>query len=1410
MATSFQTVGTYAVGPSPASVATADLSGTGNQDIIVSDESGSVDVLMNRGDGSFAPAVNLHTAQNASGLAIADLGNGEPDIITADPAGDVDVLMNQGNGSFGAAASFAAGFDPVAVTTADLSGIGGAQDLIVADYGGGVNVLRNLGNGSFLPPVSYAAGTHPRAVTTDTLATGAQAVIVLDQGVGGSGSVDVLTSTGTGGLNPAVSYAAGYAPFALTTADLGNGRQDIVIAGLGGTVSVLMQNPDGSFASPVSYDTIGQPLTVTTGDLTGDGRQDIVVGEDAQGGEDVLMNNGDGSFAPAIHISAGSNIRAITTAHLAVASPAQIVAVNGNGTVYDIAAQNGPTITAQAPATVEQNQTTILGTVTPAQSGDTLSVSASPGALGTILLQAGTDGNENVIYTAPASIVASGIDAVSYTVTDTTAATSSTSGTVDVTLDAGPTNSFGAPQTAEQGQTVRVATVTPGEPSDVLTLSSSSSIDDGTLALVQDGGVYDVNYTAPGDVSASTTDDISYTVKDQLGGITSGNAGVTLDGGPAVASVQPSTVEAGHQTTIGMVTLGEAGDVPTLTQTAGALGTLALVQDGSVYDVVYTASNTVTQDAVDNVAYQIVDQHGTRPATGSASVQLDAGPAATTTNPGLVEAGQQRQIGTATPGLPGDVLTLNQVAGPGTVSLGQAQNGVQVINYTAPANVVESRPVTVQYSITDGNGGVVNESETINLDRGPRISGGSEVEREQGQTETIGYATPGVAGDTLSIAQTSGQYGTVALGTPQDDGPVPIIYTAPAHVIASGLDTVGYTITDGNGGSVSRSTAVFLDVGPSIAAVPPHTVEQAQQTQIGIVTPGAAGDVLTLTQAFGSRGTLSLVSQGGTDAVIYTAPQAATQSFTDALAYTVADQNHDVVARGTGSVTVDGGPQVSLGTPGTIEQSQTTVLGTVSPGETGDVLSVSQDPGALGTVTLGAVEDGSQQIVYTAPATVSASAADTLTYHIVDQYNDTTATRTATVQLDDGPQLAASTPGVVEKSQTTVLGVVTPGIAGDILSVSQAAGALGAVTLEADTDAAAPAGAEKLVYTAPGTISASAADAITYTLTDQHDGVNQQPGASVTQGASVQLDAGPSIATATPGVVEQTQTTVLGTVTPGLNGDTLSLTQTGGSLGTVTLGPVGSDGTQQIIYAAPANVPSSTTDTVGYTITDQYDDVVASQPATVILDAGPALATATPDAVEQGQTTILGTVRPGETGDTLTLTQGTGGVGTVTLGAVQADGTQQVIYTAPASVSSNLLDSVSYSIADQHDQVVAASSASVVLDRGPKLVATTPATVEQDQTTVLGSVKAGMLGDTLSVTQAPGALGTVTLRPAGDSGIQQVIYTAPADVAATGTDVIAYSITDQHDDVVASRTAYVTLDAGPQLVAVTPDAVEQG
>ena len=126
-------------------------------------------------------------------------------------------------------------------------------------------------------------------------------------------------------------------------------------------------------------------------------------------------------------------------------------------------------------------------------------------------------------------------------------------------------------------------------------------------------------------------------------------------------------------------------------------------------------------------------------------------------------------------------------------------------------------------------------------------------------------------------------------------------------------------------------------------------------------------------------------------------------------------------------------------------------------------------------------------------------------------------------------------------------------------------------------------------------IAVSTLDTVSYTISDQHNDT------MATGSASVQLDAGPSITSVTPSVVEKGQTTEVGTVTPGLAGDTLTLKQTGGG-GALALQLVG--GVEEVIYTAPATVAASTLDAVSYTVTDQHNDAVATGSSTIPVAGG--------------------------------------------------------------------------------------------------------------------------------------------------------------------------------------------------------------
>jgi probable HAF family extracellular repeat protein len=301
-------------------------------------------------------------------------------------------------------------------------------------------------------------------------------------------------------------------------------------------------------------------------------------------------------------------------------------------------------------------------------------------------------------------------------------------------------------------------------------------------------------------------------------------------------------------------------------------------------------------------------------------------------------------------------------------------------------------------------------------------------------------------------------------------------------------------------------------------------------------------------------------------------------------------------------------------------------------------------------------------------------------------------------------------------------------------------------------------------------------------------------------------DPGPSVTPQTPSVVEMNQTTVIGKVSPGISGDTLTLTQTSTSLGSLSLGPVQGDGTQQVIYAAPAMANASVSVAISYTVTDEYKIIAAPGAGTVQLDAGPSVTPQTPSVVEMNQTTVIGKVSPGISGDTLTLTQTSTSLGSLSLGPVQADGTQQVIYAAPAIVKANAVDKVAYTVVDQHNDVVASGSANVQLegpappDPGPSVTLLPVAHSEFNKAATVATATPGLPSDTLSlvVLQAPQS-GKLTLQ-----GTSVQFTSASNDLGSLLKPItFSFEIKDQLGDITTPSTVDIGGDIASNIAGST-------
>jgi glucose/arabinose dehydrogenase len=309
-AVQFEPVQRYATGTQAHGIDTADLNGDGNLDLALANSgSGTVSVLLGRGDGTFASAVNYTVGTEPKSVVAADLnGDGRADLVTANQiSNNVTVLINNGNGTFAPAVNYTSPAGSHEVMAADIDG-DGDRDLAVVGWGSTVvRVLRNNGNGTFANAADYSVGNAPHTLQMADFNGDNRADLAI--GNVGSSTVSVLLNTGTGSFGTATVYFVGSGPHSIRAADIDkDGDLDLATANQdSNTVSVLLGNGNGTFALAVSYATGSVPKGIAIADINNDGDLDLVTtntagnypSSDNPGGNtiSVLLGNGNGTFS---------------------------------------------------------------------------------------------------------------------------------------------------------------------------------------------------------------------------------------------------------------------------------------------------------------------------------------------------------------------------------------------------------------------------------------------------------------------------------------------------------------------------------------------------------------------------------------------------------------------------------------------------------------------------------------------------------------------------------------------------------------------------------------------------------------------------------------------------------------------------------------------------------------------------------------------------------------------------------------------------------------------------------------------------------------------------------------------------------------------------------------------------------
>lgn len=189
-------------------MAVADFNGDGNLDLATvsgSFSSSSVSVLLGKGDGTFAPAVNYSTAYSGPVSVVAADFNKDGKIDLGVLAGTVSILLGNGDGTFQSYTSYSTPNYPARLLAADFNGKGNTDLAVLGSnpyyY---VAILTGDGRGHFAAPATYYAGIGPAGFVAADFDQNGSADLAVTNAIYSTSTVTVMLNEAVAALSRGV------------------------------------------------------------------------------------------------------------------------------------------------------------------------------------------------------------------------------------------------------------------------------------------------------------------------------------------------------------------------------------------------------------------------------------------------------------------------------------------------------------------------------------------------------------------------------------------------------------------------------------------------------------------------------------------------------------------------------------------------------------------------------------------------------------------------------------------------------------------------------------------------------------------------------------------------------------------------------------------------------------------------------------------------------------------------------------------------------------------------------------------------------------------------------------------------------------------------------------------------------